>query len=185
MLSSKKPCEGTVMSGRSMKKTVAQGNAKWKPCPLDWISMYAQQVRESGQEIPSTTDDFSMSQTSLDLFQDLELDMVNADRTSLSANAVRRSPQLDRLAQENVQRMVKARKVMHSDPTHVLSKVQGGTNKVGENVGRGRDFDKAYEKMMKVPSNFCNVADPDYEEMGMAMATGKDGKIYVCQLFRG
>ena len=165
---------------------------KWKTCPIDWISLYAKDFLEAEKSCTTTTADASQSSAFSDsedsdtpAFVDADLEMVNVERKQQRVPALTRSSELDGLAKWHARRMAKARKIMHSEPSQVSARMDWGTKKLGSNVGRGRYFQKGYDKMMQEATIYCNVVDPLYTEMGMATFQGNDGKIYICQLFRG
>lgn len=188
--------EGKFISTKQVEGPLACGKAtKWKTCPIDWITLYAKDLRDAEQSNTGCTFDFSSTTTDTDTevkpieeTEDVELSLVNDLRVNKTSGLVRpltRSPELDGLAKWHVQRMANAQKVKHTQPSEVLTRVDWGTTKLGENVGRGISFFAAHRKMMKEASNFSNLVDPQYHEMGIATARGNDGKIYICQLFRG
>jgi len=55
---------------------------------------------------------------------------------------------------------------------------------VGENVGVGPSVDAIENAFMNSPEHRANILDPDYTEIGIGTAVGKDGRLYVTQDFR-
>ena len=55
---------------------------------------------------------------------------------------------------------------------------------VGENVGVGPDVNAIEDAFMNSPEHRANILDPDYTEIGIGTAVGKDGRLYVTQDFR-
>jgi len=55
---------------------------------------------------------------------------------------------------------------------------------VGENVGVGPSVDAIETAFMNSPEHRANILDPDYTEIGIGTAVGKDGRLYVTQDFR-
>jgi hypothetical protein len=55
---------------------------------------------------------------------------------------------------------------------------------VGENVGVGPDVNAIEDAFMNSPEHRANILDPDYTEVGIGTAVGKDGRLYVTQDFR-
>lgn len=185
--------EGKFISVESLQGQLVCGkNTKWKTCPKDWISYYTRELLDTEQSITVSTADISSSSSTssdaggpIELFEDVDLDTMNAVRSKSGVHLLRRSPELDGLAKWHVRRMAKAGRLMHSEPSQVVTRMEWGTKKLGENISRGRTFQMGYDKMMEEVSNYSNVVDAHYTHMGMATTKGKDGKIYICQLFRG
>ena len=76
--------------------------------------------------------------------------------------------------------------LVHSvDALNVLQR-QLNSTEVGENVQRGPNIRQMHESAMKRGSTSRgNILRGAYSEFGMATALGKDGKLYMVQLFRG
>ena len=180
--------------------------AAWKTCKIEWVHLYAQAMRDDigtmmdrveqklNGEISQTTGTClstieSEHDRAVQPFDegDFETSILNEDRPRHNARLTPlvRSKDLDALAECQVQKMAKACKVKHSNLSKLLEQMTGVSNKIGENVGRGRTFVGGHGKMNGEASNFWNLIDAKYSEVGIATAEGMDGKVYICQLFRG
>lgn len=114
--------------------------------------------------------------------------LVNAERERVSSflRPLRRNEELDELARKHAEAMAKECKTYHSDAQQLISKMKiRPSQRLGENVARGATVEYAHYKMTHRKSDFANMMDWRYSEMGMATAAGADGKIYMCQLYRG
>lgn len=114
--------------------------------------------------------------------------LVNAERENAShfLAPLKRCRELDALARNHAKAMASKCKVYHAkadDFVAALSKTP--ESRLGFNVMRGRSIDHIHSKMLYHQSNWCNMVDLRYVEMGMSSARGEDGKLYVCQIFRG
>ena len=58
-----------------------------------------------------------------------------------------------------------------------------GTTFAGENVQRGSSIKQMQTEGLKVESILDNIRDEVFTELGMGTARGKDGNLYMCQLF--
>lgn len=114
--------------------------------------------------------------------------LVNAERERVSVylKPLRRNEELDELAREHAEAMAKACKTYHSEASQMVSQMEHRpAARLGENVARGASMEYIHHKMSQRKSDYANMMDWRYSEMGMATATGADGKIYLCQLYRG
>lgn len=84
---------------------------------------------------------------------------------------------LTAIAQRHAQEMAAAGSIWHQP----LSPIDG--LRVGENVGVGSSPDELHAAFMASPQHRDNILG-DYGEVGIAVAWGADGKIYVDQVFR-
>ncbi len=75
---------------------------------------------------------------------------------------------------------------MHS--AHDIEELQQhlGSTRAGENVQRGEHPVQMHEfAMHHHPINRSNMLSDCFNEFGVGVATGSDGYLYVCQMFRG
>lgn len=82
--------------------------------------------------------------------------------------------------------MASENRVMHS--VNAIEELQQflRSSKAGENVQRGDNPLVMHEFAMKNhPINKSNILSDCFNEFGVGVATGGDGHLYVCQLFRG
>ena len=114
--------------------------------------------------------------------------LVNAERERMTnlLRPLRRNEELDELARVHAEAMAKDSKTYHSDAEQLVSQMKTRPAcRLGENVARGASIEYIHYKMTNRKSDFANMMDWRYSEMGMATAIGADGKIYLCQLYRG
>jgi uncharacterized protein YkwD len=52
-----------------------------------------------------------------------------------------------------------------------------------ENVGRGSSMEQVYSMLQASPPHRTNMVNPTYTRTGIGTARGKDGSVYVVQLF--
>ena len=52
-----------------------------------------------------------------------------------------------------------------------------------ENVGRGSSIEQVYASLQASPAHRANMVDPTYTNTGIGTARGRDGSVYVVQLF--
>lgn len=202
--------DGKFVSLDEHQASSSSKKSKWETCSSDWLALYANsmhadlaKIREQQQKKleGGTIESASMTHTLTTFsssFADLmdnqpfddwddETSIINDARAGRNAGLkpLVRCDDLDALARQQVIRMASSKTVKHSDLNKLLGQMTGVNHKLGENVSRGKTWSSGHRKIMDEASNYCNVIDPKYREMGVATAKGKDGKIYICQLFRG
>jgi uncharacterized protein YkwD len=115
--------------------------------------------------------------------------LVNAERQWVdpTLHPLKRSRELDDLARWHADTMAKEGTcAFHADPTVLCSKLaQQAKVRLGENVAKGKSIRELHGIMKKHPSNYANMMDARYTEMGMATAKSSNGDWYLCQIFRG
>lgn len=110
--------------------------------------------------------------------------LVNKERTALHLPALTRRIELDELAREFAQVMAKSGRVQRYYPMDL----DDGINQCdvfGVNVACGPSVQEIHEKMLLNPSERSKMVDRRYSQMGMGTAKGKNGKLYLCQIFKG
>lgn len=101
---------------------------------------------------------------------------------------LQRSRELDEIACQHAQAMAASRKVFHSNPTELCESLSGRPmRRLGENVISGSDALDMHTKMLEFVTNYTNMVDVRYSEVGIATARapGPKGEYYLCVLFRG
>ena len=111
--------------------------------------------------------------------------MVNQERTKRVIAPLTRLSELDAIAREHAQAMAQASKLFHSDPAQLHANFNRFSRRMGENVAAGASIREIHKEMMKVPTDKHNILHRRYTHFGMGTATGSDGKLYLCQVFRG
>jgi uncharacterized protein YkwD len=112
--------------------------------------------------------------------------LVNDARGNHGLAHLQRTVQLDELAQAHANSMAHRQSVFHS-----VNSVNALRNKlrsihVGENILRGESILKMHNEIMSQPTSFLrsNILSHTFDEMGMGTALGKDGQVYLVQVFR-
>jgi uncharacterized protein YkwD len=112
--------------------------------------------------------------------------IVNRSRATRQVEPLRRSSYLDCLAETHAKVMAEQESVFHSvDSVEALQKKLHG-QQVGENILRGKSLLQMHKDIMTGSDSFLrrNILSTKFHEMGMGMANGNDGHVYLVQLFR-
>ena len=109
-------------------------------------------------------------------------------RTSEALPALRRTPELDAIAEAHVQRMRAAGRIAHDvgdgDLVGRLDDAGIPARVVGENVARAKTVSLAHRALHASPSHRANLLGPRFHEAGFA-AVESDGVVWVCEVFVG
>lgn len=111
--------------------------------------------------------------------------MVNQERKDKVIAPLVRLAELDSLARYHAEEMAEADRLFHSDPDALNYAFPRESRRLGENVAKGGSVAEIHDAMMKTKSQKNNILDRRYTNMGMATARGKDGQLFLCQIFRG
>ncbi len=60
----------------------------------------------------------------------------------------------------------------------------GGWSRIGENVAFAGDWRGAHQVLMNSPDHRAQILDSGYTQMGVGTAVGKDGTLWVAEVFR-
>lgn len=82
-------------------------------------------------------------------------------------------------AQSHAQQMAARGEIYHSGRTSNLD----GWYSLGENVGWGGTVDEVFQMFMDSPSHRANIVDRSWDSMGVGVASGEGGEVYVAVLF--
>jgi uncharacterized protein YkwD len=104
---------------------------------------------------------------------------TNQLRRSQGVHAVGGMDQLTSRARTLAQGLAARRTLAHSD-LHALGV---RWTAAAENVGRGSSIEQVYSMLQASPGHRRNMLDPAYTNTGIGTARGKDGAVYVVQLF--
>jgi uncharacterized protein YkwD len=130
---------------------------------------------DAGQ--PAKTDDEAMTR------------MVNAARVAEGLAALRRDPELDKLALEHSTEMRKQRVVGHDigdgDPSARVGAAGITARITGENVASASTLEGAHRALWASPSHRGNLLFADFTRVGIAVVRGADGAVWVTELFAG
>ena len=113
--------------------------------------------------------------------------LINFERTQRDMNPLRRSVSLDRLARQHAQRMSQSLEVFPSACSKKVLQKRFQSDDVGENVCRGYSVRELHFSVMRNESNICvqNILLESFTEFGVGTSKGRDGMIYLVQMFRG
>ena len=112
--------------------------------------------------------------------------LVNQERTRRTMAPLIRMVELDRLARIHAEQIAEEEELRHVDADALRYALKDiPYRRLGENVARGKDIRSMHSDMMSTLSNKNNIVDRRYTHMGMGTAVGKNGELYLCQIFRG
>ena len=111
--------------------------------------------------------------------------MVNGERSKRVIAPLVRMRELDSIARDYAERMAAQNELFHPAPCELQESFNRRSRRLGENVARGDNIRDIHKFMMATRSDKNNILDRRYTHMGMATAKGSDGKLYLCQIFRG
>jgi uncharacterized protein YkwD len=110
--------------------------------------------------------------------------LVNKERISRHIPALHRRLELDQLANERADIMAKTGKVHRGDRSLMLSRLMPCYS-FAENVGTGVSIHDIHLRMLSIDSDVKNMINTGFSEFGIGTAKGRNGKIYLCQVFKG
>ncbi len=115
--------------------------------------------------------------------------MVNAARAAEALEPLRRDPELDRLALEHSQEMLRQRVVGHDvgtgDPAARVGAAGVQARITGENVASASTLEGAHRALWASPSHRGNLLLDQFTKVGIAVVRGPDGAVWVTELFTG
>lgn len=106
--------------------------------------------------------------------------LLNAERTSRGLRALSTQSDLTAVARRHAARMAASNAIFHN--TAVASQVRDW-KVIAENVGRGRRVVAIHDGFMGSSVHRSNILYPGFNQIGVGVAYGDDGKIYVSQVF--
>jgi hypothetical protein len=106
--------------------------------------------------------------------------LVNGLRSRHGLRPVVVHPELRALANDWAQRMAAAKQIFHSP---LDARVGPGWLQVGENVAVDLSVVAAERTLEASPEHLANLISPSYDYVGIGVAHGADGGIYVAQEF--
>lgn len=111
--------------------------------------------------------------------------MVNEERKKRRVSPLTRLRELDAIARAHAEKMAAEAAVFHSEPSEIQEAFNRSSRRFGENVKRGYSIRSIHDQMTCTEADLVNIVDSRYTHMGMATAKGADGRLYLCQVFRG
>jgi uncharacterized protein YkwD len=113
--------------------------------------------------------------------------MLMAARRGEGLRALSQHPVLERVAQTHASRMAKRGLLQHDlghgDPQRRLEEAGAQASRVGENLARAATPQRVHRAIWHSPSHRKNVLDAHFDAIGIGLARGETGDLYVCQLF--
>lgn len=133
-------------------------------------------LRAPGETLPATTDDASV------LFA-----MIDAARASERLPALERDPDLDRVADDHVQEMLRVGVIGHDVgdglPPSRLQEAGIRTREAGENVAKAPSAALAHRALWWSPSHRGNLLFERYTRVGIAARRDGNGLLWVTEVF--
>jgi uncharacterized protein YkwD len=111
------------------------------------------------------------------------LGAVNAARHSAGVAPVAPDARLSALADAHAAKMAAAGAIFHS--TALAAQVPAGWQAVGENVGMGPGCRAIAQAFLRSPEHRANILAPGYGSIGVGVAVGDGGTVYVTEDFLG
>lgn len=113
--------------------------------------------------------------------------MLAAARSSEGLPAITREKRLDQLAMEQALALSRARRVAHDlgngDPEARVAASGLELLAVGENVAHAKSVARAHRALWSSPSHRANILSPYFDAIGIGVAEGADGSVWICELF--
>ncbi|HVL89434.1 MAG TPA: CAP domain-containing protein [Actinomycetota bacterium] len=103
----------------------------------------------------------------------------DTERSKHSLSSLARAGDLAGDAQVHAREMAGRGEIYHSGRTSRLE----GWYALGENVGWGSDVDEVFRMFMESPSHRANILDGSWDSIGVGVAAGESGEVYVAVLF--
>ncbi|KAL7581498.1 hypothetical protein ACA910_022067 [Epithemia clementina (nom. ined.)] len=112
--------------------------------------------------------------------------LINMERVRQGRAALRRSVALDEMCRVHAQRMADQTELFHCADSMEHLKLLLDSDSAGENIQRGPSVKDMHLEAMRSAQTSCkNILAARYLEFGVGTAMGKDGRLYMTQLFRG
>jgi uncharacterized protein YkwD len=112
------------------------------------------------------------------------LELTNAERAAVGLPGLSMRADVTDIAQGQSDAMAAAGTIWHNEQflTQATRKALAA-NMLGENVGVGGTVDQVHAALMNSPGHKANNLEPAFSIVGMAVAMGADGMVYVTQDF--
>ncbi|HEX9774135.1 MAG TPA: CAP domain-containing protein [Actinomycetota bacterium] len=106
--------------------------------------------------------------------------LLNGERASRGIKSLTLDASLVEVARRHSREMAASKSIWHNP--NLATDVKNWVY-VGENVGRGTGVQVIHEAFMDSPAHRANILDTDYRSLGIGVAHGSDGLIYVTEVF--
>jgi hypothetical protein len=113
-------------------------------------------------------------------------ELVNSARSAAGVGSLADDGRLDAIARAQAARMAERDGIYHNPNLKADADATGvNWQWIGENVGVGPDIQAIHDGFMASPGHHENIVYRDYNVIGVGVAVGKDGSIFVAQVFAG
>jgi uncharacterized protein YkwD len=106
---------------------------------------------------------------------------TNHARSHHDRRELRSRHRLNQVAQRWAQWMATHRTLRHNP---YMTSQCGNWQSLGENIGRGRNETMIQHAFMQSPDHRDNILSRAYTQIGIGTARGRDGRLYVDEVFR-
>ena len=107
--------------------------------------------------------------------------LVNQTRAEYGLHRLMPDRELQILANRQANRMAASGYIYHSG--NLGGQLSWGWLSWAENVGYGPSVDWVHDAFMNSGYHSANILEPSYNYVGVGVAYGSDGKVYVAQVF--
>lgn len=111
--------------------------------------------------------------------------MVNNERTKNSVHPLTRKHELDAAARWHAANMAAVDTVHHPNLLKLQNKIGKPCRVLCANIARGQNIRAIHNRMMESRVDVKNMLDKRYLQFGMGTATGPNGDLFLCQVYRG
>jgi uncharacterized protein YkwD len=112
---------------------------------------------------------------------DVSTALVNESRAAYGLDGLIPDPELQSVADRQAHRMAESGYIFHSG--NLGDQLSWGWWGWAENVGYGPSVDWIHSAFMGSSHHAANILDPSYNYVGVGVAYGSDGRVYVAQVF--
>jgi len=107
--------------------------------------------------------------------------LVNQARADRGLPALTPDPELQAVANRQANRMAESAAIFHT--ANLGDQISWGWWGWAENVGYGPSVGWIHDAFMNSASHASHILDPSYNYVGVGVAYGSDGAVYVAQVF--
>lgn len=108
---------------------------------------------------------------------------INRERARVGRSSLALKGDLTDIARRHSRRMAADGTIYHNN--NLGNEIPGRWYAAGENVGMGPDCESIHNAFMGSPGHRANIVDRDYNQVGVGVAMGDDGTVYVTEDFAG
>jgi len=106
---------------------------------------------------------------------------INRERSNVGRPALVLKDDLTYIARRHSRRMAADGTIYHNN--NLGNEIPGRWYAAGENVGMGPDCQSIHDAFMASPGHRDNIVDRDYNQVGVGVAIGDDGTVYITEDF--